>query len=78
MAIEQPDGRFLEEHDLPDGYLWKIEGHNNLEPANNAGPYLEPAYPHGDADDFIDAYRNGTPSESWWRDWLDLPQLSVD
>nr|NIP93466.1 hypothetical protein [Akkermansiaceae bacterium] len=27
LAIEQMDGRFLDEHGLPDGNLYKMEGH---------------------------------------------------
>ncbi|MDA7862350.1 lamin tail domain-containing protein [Akkermansiaceae bacterium] len=73
MAIEQLDGQFADEHQLPDGYLWKIEGGNNQGPANGQGAYLESSLPHGDVDDFIAGY-GGTPAESWWRDWLDLEE----
>ena len=72
MAIEQLDGQFTEQHDLPDGYLWKIEGNNNQTPPNNQGSYLESSLPNGDVDDFIDAYRNGSPTAQWWHDHLDL------
>ena len=36
MVIEQMDGRFLDEHGLPDGNLYKIDGHNGE--LNNQGP----------------------------------------
>ncbi len=72
LAVEQLNGQFLDGHDLPDGYLWKIEGNNNQNPPNNQGPYLESDYPNGDVDDFINAYRNGTPTAQWWMDNLDL------
>ncbi|MEN8773644.1 MAG: lamin tail domain-containing protein [Akkermansiaceae bacterium] len=72
MAIEQLDGQFTEQHDLPDGYLWKIEGNNNQTPANNQGSYLESSLPNGDVDDFIAGYRNGSPTTQWWHDHLDL------
>ena len=35
LAVEQPDGRFLDEHGLPDGNLYKMEGGGQL---NNQGP----------------------------------------
>ena len=38
LAIEQPDGNFLDEHGLPDGNFYKIEG-NNPESVTNQGPY---------------------------------------
>lgn len=72
MAIEQLDGQFTEQHDLPDGYLWKIEGNNNQNPPNNQGSYLESSLPNGDVDDFIAGYRNGSPTAQWWHDHLDL------
>jgi len=73
MAIEQLDGQFTEQHDLPDGYLWKIEGNNNQNPPNNQGSYAESSLPNADVDDFISAYRNGSPTAQWWHDHLDLP-----
>ncbi len=72
MAIEQLDGQFTEQHDLPDGYLWKIEGNNSQNPPNNQGSYLESSLPNGDVDDFIAGYRNGSPTAQWWHDHLDL------
>jgi hypothetical protein len=36
LAVEQPDGRFLDAHGLPDGNLYKMEGGSG-EP-NNLGP----------------------------------------
>ena len=72
MAIEQLDGQFTKQHDLPDGYLWKIEGNNNQNPPNNQGSYLESSLPNGDVDDFIAGYRNGSPNAQWWHDHLDL------
>ncbi|MBN1817852.1 MAG: lamin tail domain-containing protein, partial [Sedimentisphaerales bacterium] len=64
MAIEQMDGRFLDEHGLPDGNLYKIEDHNAQMPPNNQG-YTGVT----DASDF-NAFRNilySAPPESWWR-----------
>ncbi|MCF7973185.1 MAG: lamin tail domain-containing protein [Phycisphaerae bacterium] len=65
MAIEQMDGRFLDEHKLPDGNLYKIEGSGVL---NNQGPT---AVTNGsDLNRFMSQYRNA--SEQWWRDNVNL------
>ena len=69
LAIEQMDGRFLEEHDLPDGNLYKIEGHSGT--SNNQGPTQ--VSNRRDVRDFIRGYRNGTPQPEWWRENLDVP-----
>ena len=61
LAIEQENGRFLEEHGLPDGNLYKMEGGtgelNNLGPNGPANKsdltYLQANYT--------------TASEQWWR-----------
>jgi hypothetical protein len=63
LSIEQMDGRFLDEHGLPDGNLYKIEGHNGE--SNNQGP-TQPDN-RSDVNAFISAYRNGTPTAQWWR-----------
>jgi len=67
MTIEQPDGRLLEEHDLPDGNFYKMEGGTGE--LNNQGP-TQPT----DKSDLV-AFMNGyssSPSEQWWRDNFDL------
>jgi spore coat protein CotH len=65
MAIEQMDGRFLDEHELPDGNLYKIEGGGVL---NNQGPT---AVTNGsDLNRFNSQYRNA--NEQWWRDNVNL------
>ncbi|MBT3199395.1 MAG: LEPR-XLL domain-containing protein [Phycisphaerales bacterium] len=71
LAIEQMDGRFLEEHDLPDGNLYKIEGGNAQLPKNNQGPTAVP-----DNSDYV-AFKNvlygaTNPDEQWWRDNVSL------
>ena len=68
LAIEQPDGRMLEEHGLPDGNFYKIENHRGE--SNNQGPTQ--VSDGSDVRDFISGYRNQTPSAEWWRDNLDL------
>ena len=68
LAIEQMNGQFLDEHDLPDGNLYKIEGHNGQ--SNNQGPTQ--VSDGSDVSAFISAYRNGTPTPQWWEDNLDI------
>ncbi|MHC4691470.1 MAG: lamin tail domain-containing protein [Planctomycetota bacterium] len=69
MVIEQMDGRFLDEHGLPDGNLYKIEGHNGE--LNNQGPNSV-----ADKSD-LTAFKSGyyydpNPDEQWWRDNVNL------
>ena len=66
LAIEQEDGRFLEQHGLPDGNLYKMEGGtgelNNLGPAGPADK--------SDLNYLLGAYNNA--SDAWWRTNIDL------
>jgi hypothetical protein len=64
MTIEQMDGRFLDEHDLPDGNLYKMDGANRE--TNNQGP-TQPA-DQSDLNRFL-AFGG---SESWWRQNVNL------
>jgi hypothetical protein len=61
LAIEQENGRFLEEHDLPDGNLYKMEGGtgelNNLSPL---GPTDK-----SDLNYLLNNYTGA--SDTWWR-----------
>ncbi|MGI8603552.1 MAG: lamin tail domain-containing protein [Verrucomicrobiales bacterium] len=71
LSIEQQDGQFLDEHDLPDGNLYKMEsGTGEL---NNQGP-TQPK-DKSDLNTFIGtsgyAGANGS-SEAWWRSNVDL------
>ncbi len=71
LAVEQMDGRFLDEHQLPDGNLYKMEeGTGEL---NNLGP-LGPT-DKSDLNSFLGAYRSTSapPDEAWWRNHLLLP-----
>ncbi|MGJ8726689.1 MAG: lamin tail domain-containing protein [Roseibacillus sp.] len=68
LAIEQMDGQYLEEHDLPDGNLYKMESGTGI--SNNQGPN-QPS-DRSDLDDFLGTYEGGTQTEQWWRDNLDL------
>jgi hypothetical protein len=67
MTIEQVDGRFLDEHVLPDGNLYKIEGYSGE--LNNQGPT---AVSNGsDLNAFMSGY-NSRPQETWWRQNVNL------
>jgi CotH kinase protein/Lamin Tail Domain/Bacterial TSP3 repeat len=70
LAIEQEDRRFLEEHELPDGNLYKMEyGTGEL---NNLGP-LGPV-DKSDLNTFLSTYNGSVPADNWWRTNLDLPR----
>ncbi|HXJ57731.1 MAG TPA: lamin tail domain-containing protein [Verrucomicrobiae bacterium] len=73
LAIEQEDSRFLQEHDLPDGNFYKMEGGtgelNNL---GAAGPSNK-----SDLNAFLGAYNsvtNASLPDTWWRTNLHLPK----
>ncbi|MCH2064721.1 MAG: CotH kinase family protein [Roseibacillus sp.] len=68
LAIEQMDGQFLDEHGLPDGNLYKIEGHSGE--SNNQGPTQ--VKNRSDVSAFISGYRSRNPSAQWWRDNLNV------
>jgi hypothetical protein len=67
LAIEQENGRFLEEHGLPDGNLYKMEGGTGE--LNNVGP-------NGPTDKsdltYLQANYTGA-TEQWWRTNWNLP-----
>ena len=68
MTIEQMDGRFLNEHGLPDGNLYKMEGGSG--DLNNQGPTH--VTDKSDLNAFMGGYRS-RPPESWWRRNVNLP-----
>ncbi len=63
------DGRFLDEHGLPDGNLYKMESGTGGGESNNQGP-TQPS-DSSDLVSFVNGY-SGSPTESWWRSNLDL------
>ena len=68
LYIEHTDSRFLEEHGLPDGNIYKIEGGSGDK--RNQGPTQSV-----NASDW-NSFRSGygrSQSLQWWRDNLDLP-----
>ncbi|MCA9148639.1 MAG: CotH kinase family protein, partial [Planctomycetales bacterium] len=69
LAIEQVDGNFLDEHDLPDGNMYKIESYAP-ESTTNQGA-TEPTGGR-DVRDFINASRSKQPGVEYWEQNLDL------
>jgi hypothetical protein len=67
LVIEQMDGRFLDEHDLPDGNLYKMEGGSGT--LNNQG--LTAVTDKSDLNAFINGYKT-SPATDWWRKNLTL------
>ncbi len=66
LMLEQPDGRFLEEHGLPDGNLYKMEsGTGDLNNAGPAGPLDK-----SDLNEFLGAYSGS--GEAWWRERFEV------
>ncbi len=68
LAIEQIDGQYLDQHDLPDGNLYKIETH--IGDLKNQGP--DQVSDGSDVSAFINTYRNTSPTAAWWNDNLDI------
>jgi len=67
LAIEQMDGRYLKEHDLPDGNLYRMEpGEITL---SNQG--ADQVTDWSDLWGFIDAYLPN-PEPNWWRANVDM------
>ena len=64
MTIEQMDGRFLDEHDLPDGNLYKMdEAYPSGLKLNNQGP--TGVTDNSDVLSFRNSYRSAS-SADWW------------
>ncbi|MSU34329.1 MAG: hypothetical protein EXS36_04330 [Pedosphaera sp.] len=66
LAVEQPDGAFLDEHGLPDGNIYKLEGgpdkkHQSATQATNSTDWNTFA-----------ARSGSTQPEAWWRTNFDL------
>lgn len=68
LAVEQPDGSFLNDRGLPDGNVYKIEGGAGDKKEQGLG---QPA----DSSDWNSFYAasNSTQSEEWWRQNMDMP-----
>ncbi len=68
MNIEQMDGRFLDEHDLPDGNLYRMEG-STVE-LNNQCP--TGVTDKSDVYAFMNGY-NSSPTANWWGQNVNIP-----
>lgn len=66
LAIEQPDGRFLDERGLPDGNLYKMyfPCSGNTGNKNNQGPTQ--VTDHSDVIAFCNAYQSYPSDRQWW------------
>lgn len=68
LSVEHPDGRFLDNHDLPDGNLYKVENYEgDLDNLSKYGP--------DDGSDYAAfqyAISYTLPSASWWTQNFDL------
>jgi hypothetical protein len=62
LAVEQMDGSFLDEHNLPDGNLYKMEGGGGE--LNNQG--ASAVTDQSDLGRFMSTY-SGNPADDWWR-----------
>jgi len=69
LAVEQVDGRFLDQHGLPDGNLYKMESGTGGGQSNNQGP-TQPS-DSSDLVSFVSGY-GSNPKEQWWRANFDL------
>ncbi|MBM4017445.1 MAG: hypothetical protein FJ288_03810, partial [Planctomycetes bacterium] len=77
LAIEQEDGRFLDEHGLADGNFYKMDGGDaDTGPGGGMSNNQGPTQPVDNSDllAFTNAYKNTTtpPTDEWWRQNLDL------
>lgn len=68
LAIQELDGRWLDQHQLPDGNLYKME--NWTGELNNVGVFGPTD--KGDLNLFIGAYTHDNPDANWWRQNFDL------
>lgn len=74
LALEQPDGRFLDSHNLPDGNFYKMEGGTGPGGGtlNNQGP-TQPT-DNSDLVAFVNTL-SSNPSDQWIRDNIDLQEV---
>jgi hypothetical protein len=67
LAVEEDDGRYLQERDLPDGNMYDMEGGSGT--LNNIGPFG----PLDKSDlNYLLTYGAPSPTETWWRTNLNL------
>jgi len=75
LAMEQDDGNFLQEHNLPDGNFYRMnpeDGGAGGGTLNNQGA-TQPS-DNSDLVTFTNTYKNTTPTTDWWQQNLDLEE----
>jgi hypothetical protein len=72
LVTEQVGGSFLDQHDLPDGNLYKMESGVGGGELQNQG--ATQVTDNSDLVTFTNTYRNTTPSAQWWNDNLNLTE----
>ncbi len=70
LAVEEMGGRFLKEHHLPNGNLFKMEGGTGE--LKNAGSTA--ITNKSDLNQFLNAFNGSRLSDAWWNAHLDLPR----
>ena len=68
LAVEQPDGSFLDERGLPDGSVYKIEDNGGDKKSQGATQPIDSS----DWNAFRDAHVYADPTEAWWRANMDM------
>ncbi|WP_035609871.1 lamin tail domain-containing protein [Haloferula sp. BvORR071] len=68
LAVESPDGSFLDERGLPDGNVYKMEGYAGDKKHQGRGQPTDSS----DWNSFRDAHFSASPTEAWWRENMDL------
>ena len=67
LLVEDPDGGFLDEHELPDGNVYRMAGGGDKKHQGATMPK-----DNSDVDAFMNKVRSN-PDEQWWRANVDLP-----
>jgi hypothetical protein len=68
LAVEEQDGRLLEDRGLPDGNIYDMEaGSGTLNHTGSLGPTNK-----SDLNYFLSTYNGTNPADSWWRTNLNL------
>jgi hypothetical protein len=70
LAVEEMGSRFLKEHHLPEGNLFKMEGGTGELKATGGGAVTNKS----DLNAFMNGYQGVQQSDAWWRSHLDLPR----
>ncbi len=68
LAVEEMDGRFLQQRDLPDGNLYKMNGGTGELQNQGFGQPTD----RSDLDAFMNTYIGGNPGDGWWQTAFDL------